>query len=251
MGQQSATWKRGNTNVDLARNILIEQYRFLRFQPIQPKLKDHPFVYLTYAILAALLAGVGRHWDKPEALLFDKIGLSSVVYIFVLGTILWIFAKPLKPENWSLLSIYVFMGFCSPCAYIYAIPVEMVMDFWPSVGVNLVLLLIVSIWRLVLFFHHLTRVGKLKRSRAFAAMALPISIAVIALAYLGLTFAALAGMSGIPEEELGTDLFANVLVLLLLVFPAIGCGLAALVVYIGALIEIFGQGNDASVSSEK
>ena len=57
--------------------------------------------FIGFGLACTWLAGVGRYWDNPHAPLFQRLGLGSVVYAFVLSVALRLVVRPLKPRRWS------------------------------------------------------------------------------------------------------------------------------------------------------
>ena len=84
--------------------------RLLVFQPAKPDLARLAPLYLLIGVGAAWLAGVGRYWDHPDAKWWQYAGLGSVAYIVVLSLVLYLLLLPLRPRNWTFLTVLVFVG---------------------------------------------------------------------------------------------------------------------------------------------
>lgn len=224
--------------------ILVEQLRFLIFLPIKPDLKNGPWKYLTYAVLISALVGVGRYWDAPSepfpfeepATLFDRVGLSSVVYIFVLGTFLWLLALPLRPMNWTWLSFIVFMGFCAPPALIYAIPVESFLGEREAWAANIWFVGIVSVWRVGLLYRHLRVVGQLDFLSASAVTFWPLCFIVTVL-HLSSRLPAMFAMMGRFVLDDGDESVQTMNALNTFARGAFYVGLALLLVYLIQIVR--------------
>jgi hypothetical protein len=47
-------------------------------------------------LIGTWIAGIGRYWDDPGAKLLQKLGLGSLIYIFILAFFIWIIIKPFR-----------------------------------------------------------------------------------------------------------------------------------------------------------
>src|SRR5258706_14395505 len=103
----------------------MDEYRFLTFRAPSAAIREHSGLYLAFGLFLTWLAGVGRYWDSPGALLWQHLGLSSLTYVFLLALVLWTLIAPLGPRNWSYRNVLLFISLTAPPALLYAIPVEM------------------------------------------------------------------------------------------------------------------------------
>jgi hypothetical protein len=136
------------------RVIARDQLDFLALRPIKPDLKNDYARYLAWGLSATWLAGMGRYWDNPKAALWQKAGLGSLAYVFVMAALIWLIAAPLRPRGWSYRTVLLFVTLTSPPAILYAIPVEMFMSFSAAAAANAVFLLVVATWRVVLLANY-------------------------------------------------------------------------------------------------
>lgn len=95
----------------------------------------------------------------------------------------------------------IFVMLTSPTAFFYAIPVERYFSMDTSQTMNVWFLLIVALWRVILFFLYLKRVAKLKSIVIVTAMLLPLVLIVSSLTALNLEHVVFRIMAGITEEE--------------------------------------------------
>lgn len=157
--------------------------------------------HLYAGLVATWIVGMGRWWDDPGARLVQKLGLGSVIYVFVLALVLWLLVLPLRPSDWSYRRVLTFVAMTSPPAILYAIPVERFTDLRTAGQLNLWFLAAVALWRVALllwFFVVLPRVGAFK---AVSTALLPLAAIVTALTALNLHRVVFSIMGGLAESE--------------------------------------------------
>lgn len=172
--------------------------------------------WLGPALVAAWLAGMGRYWDHPSAHLLQMFGVGSVIYVFVLGTLLWAVILPLAPRRWAYLQVVTFVGLTAPPAFLYAIPVERWMTMDDAIRTNAWFLAVVAAWRVALLLFVYRRYAELTWPRAIVGALLPLTVIVVGLTALNLERAVFAIMGGFHERTANDGAFA-VLILLTLV----------------------------------
>jgi hypothetical protein len=116
----------------------------------------------------------------------NDLGIGSVIYIFLLSSFLWLFIKPLKPQNWSYINLLTFISLVSPPALLYAIPVERWFSFETATKLNVWFLAIVAGWRVALLIFYLNRYGELDFGAVFVGTFLPLIVIVVTLTLLNL-----------------------------------------------------------------
>ncbi len=129
---------------------------------------------LLWGLLMVWLAGIGRFWDDPTAELFQRSGLPSLIYIWVLALFLWIFILFLRPKNWSYLRLVTFISMTGMPAFLYAIPLEKMMSEYEAADGNAMLLIIVACWRVLMLANYLIRVTGLNIFCVTVALLLPL-----------------------------------------------------------------------------
>lgn len=216
-------------------DLLSAQFRFLLFRPILPDLKRHFWSYFVFVLLITWVVGIGRYWDHPNAQLWQYAGLGSVVYIFVLSTILYLIVAPLRPSNWRYSTVLVFVGLTSLPALLYAFPIERFVELRLAKSVNAWFLVIVAMWRVSLLVKFLLTGAKLGWFSTIVATILPLSAIVTTLAVLNLEHVVFDLMAGIrPENASPYDtayvILVSITVLAFYTFPV------AAVCYVGAII---------------
>lgn len=216
------------------RNLILQEFRLITFQSVDIDLETQKYWFLGFSILATWLAGIGRYWDHPSAQWWQYAGLGSVIYVFSLTLFLWVIVKPLRPKNWSILSVYIFVGLTSPLAWLYAIPVEKFTSFDTASSLNMIFLLIVAVWRVGLYGKYLFVVANLRGVSWLSALFLPLVVIVTALSMLNLENAVFEIMGGTGRESTSGDK-AYITVLVLTYFSAF----ALPVFLVGYLIGIY------------
>jgi len=183
--------------------IVIRQcFSFLTFRNVSFNLASYKATYLTFAIITAWIAGLGRYWDHPDAAWWQYAGLGSVAYIFIMAFVLWLVVLPLRPKNWSYTSVFIFVGLTSPLAWLYAVPVERFLSIEMAISVNLWFLGIVAAWRVVLFAFFIWRAAKLRYLRFVMAVLTPLAFVMLILSLFNLQHVTFEVMAGIDRPDL-------------------------------------------------
>jgi hypothetical protein len=152
----------------------------------------------------AWLAGVGRYWDSPHALTWQHLGLSSLVYVFLLSLVIWAVVLPLGARNWSYRNVLLFITLTAPPALLYAIPVERFLPLPIAHAVNSAFLATVAVWRVGLLFVFLKRVAGLSGFAICIATLAPLALIVDGIALMNLQHVVYANMVGSQELEVET-----------------------------------------------
>lgn len=187
--------------VTLLATILSDQWRLLTFRNPGPAIREHWRSYLAFGLVCTWLAAIGRYWDNPKADWWQHLGLGSIVYVFVLASLLYLLIKPLRPANWSYRNILLFITLTALPAWLYAIPVERFMPLPAAQSANAWFLGVVATWRVALLFTFLRRVAKLGGVAIFVAAMLPLVVIVVTLTALNLEHVIFNIMAGIREHE--------------------------------------------------
>lgn len=172
---------------------------FFRASPVELRSLDVRF--LIAGLIAAWVVGVGRHWDNPKLEFWQKLGLGSVVYVFCLSLLLYLLGKPLRSMCWSYRGVLTFVSLTSPPAILYATPVEKWMPLDDAAGANTWFLVIVSIWRLALWFRFLWVYAGFSVLPLIVVGSLPIIGILVLLTVLNLEGVVVNFMAGIQESE--------------------------------------------------
>ncbi len=149
----------------------------------------------------AWIAGIGRYWDHPYAGLAQKSGVGSVVYVFGLAGLIWLLLRPLRLHRRNYSSVVAVVGFTSPLAWLYALPVERWMNLESAMRINLWFLALIALVRVLLYARFL-RVGAACSWFATLVLTLmPLALIVVTLFALDLENAALNLMAGIDRSD--------------------------------------------------
>ena len=185
---------------------------------------------LVIGLLITWLVGMGRYWDNDRVEFLQKLGVGSVLYVFVLATFLFCVLWPLRPRDWSWFSLLVFLTFTSPPGLVYAIPVQLI---FPGEGlqtaneINLGFLGLVSVWRVALFLFYLCRLGRLDLGTAAIGTALPILLLIVVLTVLNLDRVVFRIMGGIdpapvsPNDDIYLAMIMITMSSMVLIWPVL------------------------------
>lgn len=205
--------------------------------------------HLTFGLLCTWLVGIGRFWDHPNAKLVQYLGLGSVIYVFALSLLLWLFIWPLRPKNWTYRSVLTFITLVSPPAALYALPVERWFSLETATGLNTWFLLIVAAWRVALLIFFVKRFGELKGGEVIVATILPLAAIVLTLSSLKLDQRVFQVMGGLDRRPPTAEDGANV-VLSLLTFLSSCFTVPLLIAYVGMVVQKWVDNRSAVLSAE-
>ncbi len=215
--------------------MLRTQFAFLVFRPVQISLQQDFWRWLTFVFFVTWIAGIGRYWDHPSAEYWQYLGVGSIVYIFCLSSLLFVIVWPLRPSNWTYRGVLVFVGLTSLPAWLYAIPVERIVDLKTAQSTNAWFLGVVAVWRVALLIRYLIVSAKLHWFLVVTVSVLLLSGIVVALTLLNLEHVVFDLMAGIREEDASPN-DAAYLVVFSLAFFSLWAFPIALVLYLGAVI---------------
>jgi hypothetical protein len=179
--------------------------------------------HLAAGLVGTWLAGIGRYWDDPGAKLLQKLGLGSVIYIFLLAVLIWAVVKPFRIKEWSYFRVLTFISLTSFPAILYAIPVERYYSIGTANTVNVWFLAVVASWRLALLFFFFKRMTPLRVGEILTITLLPICVIISTLTVLNLHRVVFNIMGGIrnpsPHDGAYAILIMLTVVSLILVLP--------------------------------
>ncbi len=211
-------------------------FRILTFQARQEELEGLGSIHLAIGLVWTWIVGIGRWWDDPGARLIQRFGLGSVVYVFALALVLWVFALPMRPRNLTYFRLLTFVALTSPPALIYALPVEQWYGVYVASDVNVGFLGVVALWRLTLYCTFLSRSTGLSGERTAMAVLLPIMLIIVALTMLNLERATFELMGGIRLANAVDQSYAHLILLAILSTYA---SVIAVPVYIATAISAY------------
>lgn len=210
--------------------LLHSNLRVLFFRASAEELQALGRPALMWGLAWTWLAGMGRYWDHPNPHLLQRLGLGSLIYVFVLAAFLWAVLWPLRPKGHSFTRLLTYITLVSPPALLYAIPVERFMSLKSATQVNVMFLAVVAAWRLALLFRYLRVAGHLSWPRTIVGALMPMMLIVAVLALLNLEKAVFNIMGGLTQ---GTANDGAYLVVLLLAFFSVYAFPVCLLAYLG------------------
>jgi hypothetical protein len=213
--------------------VLRDQRDLLLFRPFKPTIGEHWRAYLAWGLFTTWLVGMGRYWDHPEANWWQYAGLGSIAYVLVLAMFLWAIVAPLRPRNWSFVTVLIFVTLTSLPALLYAIPVEKFMSMASAQTANVIFLATVATWRVALLVVFLKRAAGLSPSGAAVGTLLPLTIIVTVLVVLNLEKAVFEIMGGNMQQTQNDAAYA---ILLLITFFSVLASPIVLIAY-GVLVH--------------
>ncbi len=151
------------------------------------------------------IAGIGRHWDDTRAGWVQQSGVGSLIYVLLLSLFLWLLVLPLGPRTWTLPKLVAYISLCAPPAFLYAIPVEMMLPMDTAQSLNLGFLAVVSIYRVGLLWILLKRLAGLSVGRTVLAALLPLALIVVGLSISNLAQGAVEIMGGLRGPRTPDD----------------------------------------------
>lgn len=166
------------TQGETQRSMLTMTLRFLTFRASRAELLTLRCKHLMFGLVCTWVVGMGRYWDDPVAHLGQKLGLGSVVYVFLLSALLWVVFAPLGARDWSYRRVLTVVTLTAPPAILYAIPVERFTSLAVATDLNLSFLAVVATWRLALFFVYARRLTQLRWSAITVGTLFPLTLII-------------------------------------------------------------------------
>jgi hypothetical protein len=170
---------------------------------------------LIIGLILTWLVGMGRYWDNPKAELLQRLGMGSVIYVFVLALLIWLIVLPLRRDSCKYFHVLTFVTLVSPPAILYAIPVERWTSLETARQINIWFLAIVATWRVILLFVFLKRFAGLNVFELIITALLPLTFIITALAALNLEHVVFDIMAGLSQTQGTANDSAYVVVLVL------------------------------------
>lgn len=167
-------------------NVFNSIVRLLTFRISRKEMIEFNKYHLIVGVIGTWIVGMGRYWDDPGAKLLQHLGLGSIIYIFVLAGLIWLFLVPFKLKNWSYFHVVTFISLTSFPAIFYAIPVEQFLSIELSNKINVWFLAIVAAWRLGLLYFFLRRFTFLSSFNVISCTLMPICLIISILTLLNL-----------------------------------------------------------------
>jgi hypothetical protein len=204
-------------------DILKAILRLLFFRISRGELLLLSVRHLYAGLVGTWIAGMGRYWDDPGARLLQRLGLGSMIYVFILAALIWVIVRPFLIKDWSYFRVLTFICLTSFPAILYAIPVERLYTIKIANTVNVCFLAVVASWRLALLFFFLKRLTGLGVGSILTITLLPICVIISTLTVLNLHRVVFNIMGGIRNASPHDGAYAVLMILtgvsLILVLP--------------------------------
>lgn len=188
--------------VDTTKKCLRYLFQFLTFRLPEVFCTGNNYrLCLCLGLICTWLAGIGRYWENERANIWQMMGMGSLVYVFVLASLLWIIIAPLRPARWGYNYVLLFVTLTAPPAFLYAIPVERYFSLETANNINVMFLAVVSVWRVELLIWFLRRFALMGWFAIIVAVLVPILVIVTGLTMLNLEHVIFDLMAGIRESD--------------------------------------------------
>jgi len=165
-------------------NVFKTIIRLLFFKISRKEILSFQWKHFFAGLAGTWMVGIGRYWDDDGAKLLQKLGLGSVIYIFLLALFIWLIVKPFLVENWNYFTVLTFISLTSFPAIFYAFPVEMFFTIQTANTINVWFLAVVAAWRLALLYFFLERFTRLSATNIITVTLLPICLIITTLTIL-------------------------------------------------------------------
>lgn len=165
-------------------NVFKTIIRLLCFRITREEILSFQWKHFFAGIAGTWFVGMGRYWDDDGATLLQKLGLGSIIYIFLLALFIWIIVKPFLVENWNYFTVLTFISLTSFPAIFYATPVERFFSIRTANTMNVWFLAVVAAWRLALLYYFLKRFTRLSVTNILTVTLLPICLIITTLTIL-------------------------------------------------------------------
>jgi hypothetical protein len=175
-------------------------FRVLSFRATPEEFGRAGKEFLLTGLAITWVVGIGRWWDDPRVLPIPvRMGLGSVVYVFVLAAVLWVLAKPLMNRRTGYYEVAAFVAATSLPGIIYAFPIEAISPDAPASDYNVKALLFVAAYRVSLLIWFCYRILQLSFPGALVVTFLPISLISLGVVMAGMGHRVFDIMGGFRE----------------------------------------------------
>jgi len=167
-------------------------------------------------LFLVLLTAIARNYDQtligenPLMWLFGPLLFSIVSGTWIYAMVYGVFARMAEPISSGWSRWRSFMGLfwmTAPIAWLYAIPVERIFDSFTAAQANILLLAVVSLWRVILMARVVQMTTSARFPMALVWVLFAAAVEVLVVSFFGGLFAqaimrGMGGMRNSPEEEL-------------------------------------------------
>ncbi len=206
--------------------IVGDAWRLLTFRLSAERIAAFGGGHLVLGLVLTWLVGMGRYWDDPRAELAQRLGLGSVVYVFVLAELLYLIVKPLTHNpDWTYWHVLTYVTLVAPPAALYAIPIERYVPLAQASEINVWFLAVVAVWRVALMFRLYSVFGGLRWFPVVVTGLLPLTLIVTSLLFLNLQHVVYDIMGGFRDPSSADGAYEVVMFLTFIsvfAFPVLG-----------------------------
>ena len=167
-------------------------------------------------VLLVLLTAIARNYDQtsitenPLMWVFGPLLFSVVSGTWIYAVVYGVFTRMAEPISSGWSRWRSFMGLfwmTAPIAWLYAIPVERMLDSYAAAQANIVLLAVVSLWRVILMARAVQVTTTVSFLMALMWVLFAAAVEALVVFFFGGVFAqaimrGMGGMRNSPEEEL-------------------------------------------------
>ena len=190
---------------------LIDMADVLLLRIKTDRIRGFGWWHLFFGLAVTWLVGVGRWWDDPAADPVRLTGVGSIVYVLFLSTFIYLVARPMVSADAPLKNywrVIIAVTLTAAPAALYAFPIEQFGSPNLHLNYNTAALLIVSTWRVMMFYRLLREGGCMEKEQTWAVMLVVISVILGVLGFFGVLGAVANSMGGFRDaaEERGAAL---------------------------------------------
>jgi hypothetical protein len=185
--------------------VLRTAFRVLTFLATADEIRAMGSRHLAFGLIATWIVGIGRYWDSPDAVFLQRLGMGSIIYVFVLSFLLYLVLKPLRLEFLKYENVLTYVTLTAPPAILYAIPVERFMGMDAAMVTNMWFLGVVATWRVLLYVVYVARVAKIGFFGSVVVTLLPVTFIITGLTILNLNRAVFDIMRGLHGAQTAHD----------------------------------------------
>lgn len=183
-------------------SLLADARDTLLFRIDAERIKRFGWAHLALGLIFTWIVGIGRWYDDEKAIDLQQLGVGSLLYVFVLALVIWIFGKGIaNRRNWRYFTVLVYVTLTAPPAIIYALPVEKFFELDIAVKINLWFLAFVAAWRVALLVRLYAVLGEMNRLQTAICATLPVSLIIFIISSAGFANQIVNAMGGLRKDE--------------------------------------------------
>ena len=194
-------------------SVFSTPIRLLTFRATTAELAQLNTRHLLIGLFCTWIVGVGRYWDNARAAPLQRIGVGSIIYVFVFSLLLWLIVLPMRPKRNRYIQVLTFVSVVSPPAILYAIPVEHFYSIQDANSINVIFLAIVATWRVALLMFFMRRYAEMDPFTIVVSSLLPLTLIITTLTILNLERVVFNLMGGLTNRSAADSSYFVLIVL--------------------------------------